>query len=213
MHNTLKVGPWRVDRDLNQLELDGQVYKLRPRTMDLLIYLAERAGQVVSIEDLLTGVWRGVVVSDSSVYQAIRELRSTFEAAGTKSLIETIPKRGYLLKAMTDTGEAAGQPARSSGSLRRRVAIGAALVVLLAAVAFATRYAGEETSSVAVLAFTDLSPRGDKEYLTDGVSEAVFHYLARIDGLRVARVTTTRELAWPQLKSHRQSAILTTPSS
>ena len=41
-------------------------------------------------------------------------------------------------------------------------------------------------NSIAVLAFTDLSPEGDQEYFSDGISEELLNVLAKIPGLRVA---------------------------
>jgi len=41
------------------------------------MYLAERAGQVVSVEDLLENVWSGLIVTSDSVYQAVAALRRT----------------------------------------------------------------------------------------------------------------------------------------
>jgi DNA-binding winged helix-turn-helix (wHTH) protein/Tol biopolymer transport system component len=68
--------------------------------MDVLAYLAARPGEVVSIEELLSSVWRGVVVSDGSVYIAIKQLRQAMSSPGDESrYIETIPKRGYRLTA------------------------------------------------------------------------------------------------------------------
>ena len=41
------------------------------------MYLAERAGQVVGVEDLLENVWSGLIVTSDSVYQAVAALRRT----------------------------------------------------------------------------------------------------------------------------------------
>ena len=43
--------------------------------MQLLVYLASRAGEVVSADDLLASVWQGRVVSDGAIYHAINQLR------------------------------------------------------------------------------------------------------------------------------------------
>jgi TolB-like protein len=45
--------------------------------------------------------------------------------------------------------------------------------------------------SIAVLAFTDLSPAGDQEYFSDGISEELLNVLAKIPGLRVAARTSS----------------------
>ena len=62
--------------------------KLEPRAMRLLIYLAERAGQVVSVEELLADVWSGVIVTSDSVYQAVAALRRPWLATSR------FPQRG-----------------------------------------------------------------------------------------------------------------------
>ena len=43
--------------------------------MRLLMCLAERAGEIVSIDELLDRVWSGVNVAPDSVYQAVASLR------------------------------------------------------------------------------------------------------------------------------------------
>jgi TolB-like protein/Tfp pilus assembly protein PilF len=45
--------------------------------------------------------------------------------------------------------------------------------------------------SVAVLPFRDLSPRGDQEYLADGMAEELLNALSRLPGLRVAGRTSS----------------------
>jgi eukaryotic-like serine/threonine-protein kinase len=95
-----RIGAWVVRPALNLIESSEQSIKLETRTMDVLVQLAMRAGEVLSVEELLASVWRGVVVGDSSVYQAIRQLRQALAGAGDDtSYIETIPKRGYRLVA------------------------------------------------------------------------------------------------------------------
>jgi len=96
----LRVGEWRVDPALDEIARDGQVVKLEPRTMALLMYLAERAQQVVSAEELLEHVWRGVVVAPGSVYQAVARLRRMLgDVSEAPTYIATIPRKGYRLLA------------------------------------------------------------------------------------------------------------------
>ena len=73
--------------------------------MDLLVLLAERAGKVVSREELLSAVWPGVVVGDEVLTQAVIKLRKALGDAPRKpEYIETISKRGYRLIAAVDRG-------------------------------------------------------------------------------------------------------------
>ncbi len=48
-----------------------------------------------------------------------------------------------------------------------------------------TDNAGTADQSIAVLAFADLSPEGDQEYFSDGISEEILNVLTQIPGLRV----------------------------
>ena len=41
--------------------------------MEVLVYLANHAGEVVSAEELIGSVWRGRVVGDGTVYQSITQ--------------------------------------------------------------------------------------------------------------------------------------------
>jgi eukaryotic-like serine/threonine-protein kinase len=94
----IKVGMWTVTPALNLLENRERSIRIEPRTMDVLVYLARRAGEVVSIEELLEAVWQGIVVGDSSVYVSIKQLRRALAIPGEDAgYIETIPKRGYRL--------------------------------------------------------------------------------------------------------------------
>jgi TolB-like protein/Tfp pilus assembly protein PilF len=65
---------------------------------------------------------------------------------------------------------------------------------------------GISAASVAVLPFTDLSPGGDQEYFSDGISEEILDVLAGVDGLEVVSRTSSfqfkgRELGIPEIAS------------
>jgi transcriptional activator of cad operon len=68
--------------------------------MLLLLCLADHAGQVVSIDDLLTHVWSGVIVTPDSVYQAITSLRRQLgDDPKQPTYIATVPRLGYRMVA------------------------------------------------------------------------------------------------------------------
>ena len=68
--------------------------------MRLLLCLAERAGEVVSIDDLLNQVWSGVNVAPDSVYQAVTSLRRLLgDDPKQPTYIETVPRLGYRMVA------------------------------------------------------------------------------------------------------------------
>jgi transcriptional activator of cad operon len=96
----LRVGAWRVDAASWQISRQERSVRLEARTMGLLLCLAERAGTVVSIDELLDQVWTGVVVTPDSVYQAVASLRRLLgDDARQPAYIETVPRLGYRLVA------------------------------------------------------------------------------------------------------------------
>lgn len=90
----------------------GEEVALRPKAADVLRYLAENAGQLVSREALLEAVWPGVFVTDDSITQCVAEIRRALGSEGA-GLLRTVPKRGYFLAAEVTRGELAGWRAPS----------------------------------------------------------------------------------------------------
>lgn len=107
----IKIGDWTATPALNLLERDGRSHKLEPRAMEVLVHLAERAGEVISAEELVHAVWQGRVVGDGAVYQSISQLRHALgdESDGVR-YIQTIPKRGYRLVASVSSPKPEPEP-------------------------------------------------------------------------------------------------------
>ncbi|RPH67208.1 MAG: transcriptional regulator, partial [Burkholderiales bacterium] len=94
------VGEWEVDPSLNELRRGDESLRIEPKAMELLVFLADRPGQVIGRSDLLEAIWPGVVVGDETLSQAITKLRRALgDQARTPAYIETISKRGYRLLA------------------------------------------------------------------------------------------------------------------
>jgi transcriptional activator of cad operon len=74
--------------------------RLEARALRLLLCLAERPGEVVSIDELLDRVWPDVAVAPDSVYQAVASLRRLLgDDARQATYIATVPRLGYRLVA------------------------------------------------------------------------------------------------------------------
>ena len=68
--------------------------------MRLLLCLAENAGEVVSIDELLNQVWSEVTVTSDSVYQAVASLRRLLgDDSKRPTYIATVPRLGYRMVA------------------------------------------------------------------------------------------------------------------
>ncbi len=213
----LRIGAWRVDPALDEISKAGQTVKLERREMQLLMCLAEHAGEVVSVEQLLNQVWAGVVVSSGSVYQAVASLRRLLgDDAKEPAYIANVPRRGYRLLASVSTEDDAPQetlepaqsalprsPATSSAPKRRGALVLSA--ALLAAVAYLAAdklwwskrvtvqvpVAASTDKSIAVLPFVDMSEKHDQEYFADGMSEELLDLLAQVPHLKVPARTSS----------------------
>jgi DNA-binding winged helix-turn-helix (wHTH) protein len=96
--DVLQIGKWRVEPALGRISSESGEQFLRPREMDLLIYLAEQHGRIVSADNIMSEVWSGVEVTNDSLYFSISQLRKRLdEPDAEESIIETMPKRGYRL--------------------------------------------------------------------------------------------------------------------
>jgi transcriptional activator of cad operon len=216
---SLLIGAWRVNPATCQIEREGEVTRLEVRTMRLLMCLAERAGQVVSIDELLTRVWPDVTVSSDSVYQAIASLRRQLgDDPRQPSYIATVPRLGYQMVAtvssVPNSSPLSPSPpqqtvsqATSPPRIKLRTGfIGTAAVVLcIALVAGFLIYgkpAGKNLSapsavttqpeqSVAVLPFLDLTPGMKEGEFADGMTEELIDKLAKVPGLRVPSPTSS----------------------
>jgi DNA-binding winged helix-turn-helix (wHTH) protein len=93
-----RLGEWLVEPSLNRLSRSGETVQLRPKLMDVLAFLANRAGGVVSQEEILESVWAREFIAESALTRTIAELRKVLgDDAGEPRFIETISKRGYRL--------------------------------------------------------------------------------------------------------------------
>jgi len=70
MTTMLRIGAWCVNPTSSQISRDGETTRIEERTMRLLLCLADHAGEIVSIDDLLSQVWPGVNVSVDQLFNS-----------------------------------------------------------------------------------------------------------------------------------------------
>ena len=96
MSKRLLFPPFRLDPINAQLWRDDQEIGLRPKTFDVLLYLVDHPGQLVTKQALLDAVWPGLSVSDSMPAVCVKELRKALgDEAKVPRFIETVHGRGY----------------------------------------------------------------------------------------------------------------------
>jgi DNA-binding winged helix-turn-helix (wHTH) protein len=94
----LDLAEWRIQPSLNRLTRGDATVRIEPKLMDVLLFLARHAGQVVSKDAIADAVWPNLFISESVITRAIAGLRKALDDdARAPRFIETIAKRGYRL--------------------------------------------------------------------------------------------------------------------
>jgi DNA-binding winged helix-turn-helix (wHTH) protein len=94
----IRFGAYRLDR-AQGLWRDGEEVRVTPKSLSVLCALAERAGEVISKDELFRVVWLGTAVSDSALTSCIQELRRALgDDAQRPQFIETLHRRGYRFR-------------------------------------------------------------------------------------------------------------------
>ena len=172
------------------------------KAYDVLLYLVEHRGRVVSKDELMEAVWPNVFVTENSLVQCVSDIRAALGEEGP-SILKTVARRGYMFDApmtvpVSATGElpaAAADPAAAAMPARRplRSLLLAGLMVLMLAGVGGTWWwsaDGEPESaasasrlSIAVLPLAAFDSGND--YLADGLTEDIIGALARFPDLAV----------------------------
>jgi len=202
-HKTLTFGSFTLDAARGALMKGDVELRLRPKSFEVLRFLAENPGRLVTKDEIFAAVWGGTIVTDDSLTQCLIDIRRAI-GDETREVIRTVPRRGYVFELPVQ--EAGGMPSADTSAVtiaplqpRRRLL--AALAVTAVAVlawwgvarepAEVPEAARSRANSIAVLAFADMSEGRDHEYFADGVSEEILNLLTRIPGLEVVARTSS----------------------
>lgn len=169
----MRIGDAQVDFAARVISCEGCTVSVEPKVMAVLRMLADRAGEVISREDLIKDIWDVRFGGDERLSRAISILRHALgDNAGQQSCIKTIPKHGYRLIANV---ESTATPVPASARDTALPAI--------------------SPHSLAVLPFDVMTSKGDQQYIGDGIAEELINALAHVDGLQVAGRISTFALA------------------
>ena len=168
MPGVLRFSDLELDLARYELRRNRQVLRLERIPMDLLVFLVERHGQLVTREEIIQRIWGKDVFVDteSAINTAIRKIRQALkDDPANPQFVERVPGKGYRF-----IGEVAGfDPAAG----------------------VASEFQSGKHSSIAVLPFTNLSSDPADECFSDGISEEIINALSKLAGLRVAARTSS----------------------
>jgi TolB-like protein/DNA-binding winged helix-turn-helix (wHTH) protein/Tfp pilus assembly protein PilF len=214
----LRFDDFELDVRAGQLRKRGFRLRLQGQPLQVLAVLLNRAGEVVTREELRSQIWSAdtFVDFDHSLHNAIARIREALgDSAETPRYIETLPRRGYRFLAPAAPNEvetqatpgsvhsAPGpQPSVASDGLRRTSAVMALAFLILAVSGLAfwrLRASADHASaaarpgSIAVLPLDNLSGDPSQDYFVDGVTEQLITDLAQVGSLRVVSRTSVMQ--------------------
>ena len=183
---------FEVDLGAVELRKAGTRLKLQEQPWQVLVALLERAGQVVTRDELRERLWptETFVDFDHSLNIAINKVRDALgDEAAKPRFIETVPRRGYRF--ITPVERIAPRllaPADTRRWLRfDRVVVACASVLVLSAggIAWRSLTTAPGRHVIAVLPLRNLNAGPDTEYFSDGLTDEIIYNLSIIDGLEV----------------------------
>jgi len=89
-----------LDVQARTLTAKENVQNIRPKTLEVLMYLAQRSGKIISKQELLDNIWDDVKVDDGVIFQSIRDIRQLFSNA---QIIQNYPRKGYQFTAQINS--------------------------------------------------------------------------------------------------------------
>lgn len=165
---------FRLEVAQRRLLYRGQSVPLKPKILDLLLFLVETRGQLIGKDDLMREIWADAIVEENNITVSISHLRKILgEDRLNPKFIETVPRRGYRFVA--EVTELSDRP--SSSAVARQPTT-------------ETEEEEETIDSLAVLPIESSERDFNVEYLSDGITESIINMLSRVPKLRVLACST-----------------------
>ena len=178
----LAFGDYVLDSGRRELRRSSVPVAVEPQVFDLLLYLVQNRERVVTKDDLIATVWKGRIVSDSTLTTRINAARKAVGDSGEQqTLIKTYARKGirFVGDVRAEDSNAGGSalsgklaPARSDAPEGKDSLSSAPL-----------HWGGKP--SVVVLPFNNLSGDPEQEYFSDGITEDIITALSKYRSLVV----------------------------
>jgi TolB-like protein/cytochrome c-type biogenesis protein CcmH/NrfG len=169
-----------LDGDKREFTRHAEPIAMEPQVFDLLLYLLQNRDRVVSRDDLITAIWNGRIVSESTLSTRITAARKAIGDTGEDQiLIKTYPRKG--IRFVGDIQTVGGSHPNERGE--RGESRAASPLSVQRMPAGPIEWGGRP--SVAVLPFNNLSDDAEQDYFSDGITEDIITALSKYRSLAV----------------------------
>jgi TolB-like protein len=97
IHRAYTFDEFTLDLDRGALIKAGADVKLRPKSFEMLSYLVERQGLLVTKDELLSAIWGHTVVTEGAITQCMKDIRLALRDKSQRKIL-TIPRRGFIFE-------------------------------------------------------------------------------------------------------------------
>src|SRR5256885_1923225 len=94
-HQTYVFDRFTLDLTRGSLLHGQEEIKLRPKSFEVLNYLVENNGRLISKDELIHAVWVEAAVTDDSLVQCLKDIRRAL-GDEAQQVIKTVRGRGYI---------------------------------------------------------------------------------------------------------------------
>ena len=187
-HRVRRFGEFQLDLDRETLYRGHDEVHLRPKAFQVLTFLLDNHGRLVSKAELHDAVWKRSVVTDDSLAHCIADIRRALGDSGFE-MIKTVSRRGYIFDhgVSRETMPAAESPGQRDRPMYRLGAVAAALVVAFVLLVGAgrdgeVRLAGAQEASRAVGPAFEVDPSGTSIDAHNDYEKGRFFFKRRGEG-------------------------------
>ena len=150
---------YSLDTDRLELRNDAALVTVEPQVFALLVFLIENRDKVVTKDEIIDVVWKGRIVSDSTLNSRINAARRALDDDGkNQAVIKTFPRRGFRFVAEIKKGDVDKTRSQTSSKL-------------------------PDIPSIAVLPFKNIGDNITFDFFADGLRLAIQASLVRIPGI------------------------------
>jgi pimeloyl-ACP methyl ester carboxylesterase/DNA-binding winged helix-turn-helix (wHTH) protein len=119
-----RFSDFSLDTDRRELRRGRELVAVEPQVFDVIVHLIRNRNKVVTKDDLITGVWAGRVVSDSTLTSRINAARKAIGDNGAnQAVIRTVARKGlrFVADVVEDKQQPAGRAPDAEPELRQDV--------------------------------------------------------------------------------------------